>query len=333
MYSGRKELPDGERCRSAKRLEEKGRGAGTPIAIAHNGKDTDTMLNEQNQETGRDSGRRLTAAVLVLAAVFAIGNIYSIWRAHQLHEEIQRISATTAGALSNLRQAAFAHAEDEARVIAELREDLQTTRHQAATTVGEARREALQKTDRVAKELARSIEASHRKQQEEVASQIDGVKQATDQKVDHVMTEVRSVSTEVDKTKSDLQKTSADLKSVIGDLGVQSGLIATNAKELAALRTLGERNYFEFDLKKMRTPTRVGDIQVWLKSADAKRSKYSLMVLADDKRIEKKDKTLNEPVQFYASRMRQPYEIVVNQVSKDRVVGYLATPKMLQSRK
>ena len=72
---------------------------------------------------------------------------------------------------------------------------------------------------------------------------------------------------------------------------------------------------------------------MWLKSSDVKRNKYALVVLADDKRIEKKDKTLNEPVQFYASRMRQPYEIVINEVGKDHVVGYLATPKVQLSRR
>lgn len=275
----------------------------------------------------------MTAVVLVLAITFAIGNIYSIWRTQQLQDEMQRISANHAGEVSNLRQASVSHAQDEAKSIAELREDLQMARQQATATVGQARREALQKTNRLVKDLARTIEASQRKQQEEVASKLDGVTEATDQKVNHVMTEVRSVSTEVDRAKSDLQKTSADLRSVIGDLGVQSGLIATNSQELAALRALGERNYFEFDLKKLRTPTKVGDIQLWLKSSDVKRNKYALVVLADDKRIEKKDKTLNEPVQFYASRMRQPYEIVINEVGKDHVVGYLATPKVQLSRR
>ena len=65
---------------------------------------------------------------------------------------------------------------------------------------------------------------------------------------------------------------------------------------------------------------------------DAKRSRYTLEVLADDKRVEKKDKTINEPVQVYVAGNRQPYEIVINQVKKDQIVGYLATPKETVSR-
>jgi hypothetical protein len=55
-------------------------------------------------------------------------------------------------------------------------------------------------------------------------------------------------------------------------------------------------------------------------------------VWADDKKTEKKDKGINEPVQFYTSKARIPYEIVINQVKKDQIVGYLATPKVTVAR-
>ena len=127
-------------------------------------------------------------------------------------------------------------------------------------------------------------------------------------------------------------KTIADLKSARGDLGVQSGLIATNAQELVALKRLGERNYFEFKLGKSKAPQRVGDITLLLRKTDPKKNKYTVDVMADDKLTEKKDKNVNEPVQFYSSKARQPYEIVVNQVQKDLIVGYLATPKEQAAR-
>ena len=55
-------------------------------------------------------------------------------------------------------------------------------------------------------------------------------------------------------------------------------------------------------------------------------------VRADDKLVEKRDKSINEPVQFYTARAHQPYELVVNEVKKDKVIGYLATPKVTVSR-
>jgi len=148
-----------------------------------------------------------------------------------------------------------------------------------------------------------------------------------------VNTDVGAVKTQVASTKSELDKTIADLKRATGDLGVQSGLIATNPSELAALKRLGERNYFEFKLGKTKQPQRVGDITLLLKKVDQKKNKYTVEVMADDKKTEKKDKNINEPVQFYSSKApRQPYELVVNQVGKDLIVGYLSTPKVTVAR-
>ena len=133
---------------------------------------------------------------------------------------------------------------------------------------------------------------------------------------------------ELGMTQAELQKTVADLKKVTGDLGVQSGYVATNGKEIAALKRLGERNIVEFNLAKSKQPQRVGDISLTLKKSDPKHNKYTIDVLADDKITEKKDRTINEPVQFYVAKGgRLPYEIVVNQVGKDKIVGYLSTPK------
>ena len=69
-----------------------------------------------------------------------------------------------------------------------------------------------------------------------------------------------------------------------------------------------------------------------LKKADPKKNRYTVEVMADDKRLEKRDRTINEPVQIYVAGNRQPNEIVVNEVKKDQVVGYLATPKVVARR-
>ena len=106
----------------------------------------------------------------------------------------------------------------------------------------------------------------------------------------------------------------------------QSGLIATNTDELRALRTLGDRAYFEFNLTKSKEPKRIGDIAVLLRKTDPTKKLYTLEVYLGNQKVQKKDKTTNEPIQFYSTRSRQPYEIVVNAITKDRVIGYLAAP-------
>ena len=156
--------------------------------------------------------------------------------------------------------------------------------------------------------------------------------QETQAKVGEVKADVGAVKTDVDNTKAELDKQISNLKRVQGDLGDQGSLIATNGKELQALRQLGERNYFEFKLAKSKTATKVGDIQLQLKKTDPKKYRFTFVVMVDDKNIEKPDRTINEPIQFLTSKALHPYEIVVNNVGKDKISGYLATPKVTTPR-
>jgi hypothetical protein len=112
-------------------------------------------------------------------------------------------------------------------------------------------------------------------------------------------------------------------------MGVMSGLIARNHDDLEELRRKGDRNYYEFNIQKAKTPQKVGPVQIALNKTDQKKNKYTITVLADDKSIEKKDKTSGEPVQFYVkgSARLTPYEIVVFDVNKNQITGYLSTPK------
>ena len=163
----------------------------------------------------------------------------------------------------------------------------------------------------------------------EAAHQINGITT----EVGAVKSEVGTVKNEVASAKSEIEKTLNDLQRVRGDMGVMSGYIATNGKEIQALRDMGDRNIFEFKLAKNGLQ-KIGGVQLTLKKTDIKHNRYTMDVQADDKRVEKKDKTANEPVQFYvASRARQPFEIVVNQVGKETISGYLAVPKVELSRK
>jgi len=108
---------------------------------------------------------------------------------------------------------------------------------------------------------------------------------------------------------------------------VMSGLIATNHAELEVLKHKGDRNYTEFTLQKGGQPTLLSGIKLQLKKVDQKHSRYTLNVSADDRNIEKKDKNLDEPVQFYTGKDPVLFELVVNNIEKNKVSGYLSTPK------
>lgn len=145
--------------------------------------------------------------------------------------------------------------------------------------------------------------------------------------VSGVKTDVGGVKTDLGKTQSDLATAVAQLTSMKGDLSNHSSLIARNADELEVLKHKGDRNYYEFTLAKGQKKP-VGTVSLELKKADPKKSKFTLEVFADDKQYDKKDRNVNEPLQFYAGKDPALYEIVVNNVSgKSTISGYLSTPK------
>jgi predicted nucleic acid-binding Zn-ribbon protein len=180
---------------------------------------------------------------------------------------------------------------------------------------------------------ARSRSESIRKEQQasdqKLTTELSQVKQESDEKILSVATEVGGAKKDIESTRTDLEATKGKLERATGDMGVMSGLIAHNRDDLEELRRRGDRNYYEFTVEKSKTPQRVGPVQMALNKADQKKSRYTVTVFADDRSIEKKDKTAGEPVQFYmrgATRMA-PYEIVVFDVGKNQIKGYLSTPK------
>jgi cell division protein FtsB len=180
-----------------------------------------------------------------------------------------------------------------------------------------------------AKSRAESIRKEQQASDQKLTEQLTQVQKESEEKIGAVATEVGGAKKDIEATKTDLEATKGKLERSLGDMNVMSGLIARNRDDLEDLKRRGDRNYYEFNLQKAKTPQRVGPVQMSLSKTDPKKSKYTITVVADDKVIEKRDKTSGEPVQFYvkgSSRMA-PYEIVVFDVGKNQITGYLATPK------
>ncbi len=258
---------------------------------------------------------------LVIALIVA--NVYLYVQLDALRLEVANVRDAMRTDLARLQETSALATEAHQKRVEMLQAELEQARRQAALAAGQAKEEASRRAEELAKQLAEE-QQRFAQVQEQVRRQLSEVAQQTQEQ----KTALGEVSTKITETQSELQKTVAQLRKVVGDLGIQSGLIATNAKELAALKALGERNYYEFDIRKTRQPVRVADIGIRLKKTDRNKGRFTIDVIADDRVIEKKDRTINEPLQFYVSSARQPYEIVVNVVEKDRIIGYLATPKV-----
>lgn len=269
------------------------------------------MLDE-SQDTRSGSSNLVRNILLAVAAVYVIASLFLMFDLRsriQVMEDKQKAADSAAKTLEQKVHATNASLRDTAEALGS---KVGMTQEELAKRTAELRRQ---------QQLAESRLTEEQKKQQQGLSDVSG-------QVAGVKTELGGAKTDIASTRSDLEATKSKLEKAIGDLGVQSGLIAKNRDELEVLKHRGDRNYYEFTLKKnQRTP--ISTISLQLKKADAKRSKFTLNVLADDKTIEKKDRTANEPLQFYTKPggTSQLYEMVIFTVGKDTVSGYLSTPK------
>jgi hypothetical protein len=276
--------------------------------------------------TGGSGAKTAILFGIVIALVAA--NVYLFVQLSNVRSDMAKMRDSLLDEITKVREAHSLSAQTSRRTIDALHDQLEAQRRQMKMATGEAKDEAA----RAVADTEKRLQAAQAEQAKAFESKVNDVKQEADTKIDAVGTEVTGVKTDVASTKSELEKTIADLQRVNGELTGQGTLIATNGKELEALRSLGERNYFQFTLPKGKQPQKVGDVLIELKNTNPKRHIYSIEITVDDQKVDKKDRTVNEPLQFYTSKAKQPYEIVVNTVQKNQIVGYLATPKVQNGR-
>jgi len=272
-----------------------------------------------------------TPVLIGVLVILAISNIFLfIQLDHVRTENRAEMDKLTRAFNNDLEQIRINSSEEVRRSTQRLEAvqgQLAQARREANAAVGQAKVDAQKRLQ----DLQAKVSTEEAVQQQAIAA----VKQSADQantQIASVSTDVGNVKTDVQNTKSQLEQTIATLKRATGELDSHESLIATNAHELKALRELGERNYTEFTISKSKKATRVADVMVELKKADPKHNKFTIEITANDKSVEKKDRNINEPIQFYTGKAGQPDEIVVNEVRKDTIVGYLATPKVQSPR-
>jgi chromosome segregation ATPase len=300
-----------------------------------------TTETETTTASQQPSNPTLWPWILGGALALSLGaNFYQSSRTNRLNSDVNTLRQEMQGLKTSINQTQDTLNKN----LANVQDTLNVTKEEVTKKVDQARY--------VANRSAAVVDAKWSKQQAErdkkldidlaqlresnqqVSDKFNNGLTATNGEVSGVKSDVGAMKSEVAGARADLERTISDLKRMRGDMGEMSGLIATNGKELNALRELGDRVYWEFSLPKNGAVQKVGDVQLTLKKLDPKRNRYTVEVVMDDKHIEKRDKTINEPVQFYSgARARQPLEVVVYQIEKDKVVGYLAAPKVQVARK
>jgi len=166
-----------------------------------------------------------------------------------------------------------------------------------------------------ARQQTKKIDSDYSKKLDDVRSQLEGKANASD---------VSALGGDVNGVKSDLATTNNNLQMARGELGT---LIAKNHGEIDELRRLGERDYYEFTISGKNNKSKAGNLMIQLRGTNPKKSQFTVNLIVDDKTLEKKNRSIDEPIYFYTPGTRAPLELVVNQVAKDKVVGYVSVPK------
>jgi len=290
-------------------------------------------MNYQAPPPPDKSNVMTTVAIAAIVASIA-ANLFLLYQVNTLKDESAHSREVMQGEIDTLKESSTAMTAASRKHLDELKDDLDARSRQLAAQANQAKKEAVSYADEKSKQLE-SEQQKANQQISQVSSAVSDVSRKADTanaKIENVNNDVSSVKTDLSATKTSLDQTKTDLnaniallKKVQGDLGGTNSLVATNGKELDELKKLGERNYVEFTLKKQKDMQKVANISLKLDKTDPKKNKFTLNVMADDKLTEKKDRNINEPLQFYVSKAL--YEIVINSVGKDTVSGYLSSPK------
>ena len=255
--------------------------------------------------------------IFVVLAALVAGEIYSIHKINSTRDALEVQQAQTHKQLAaefqdQLTSRLSAIENSNAQQFDALKDELDSATKRLGATGGELKR---------SRAMVAQLQSEEHKQAEQLQQQL--ALKADQQQVGALGQDITAQRSDLDNTKKALDSVRSDLGMARSEMGT---LIARNHDDIEQLRKLGDRDYYEFTLPRNKQET-VAGVGLMLKKVNAKRHRFNLNLLADDMVVEKKDKTINEPVFFSVGNSKKFYELVVNQVQSDQVKGYLSTPK------
>ena len=260
------------------------------------------------------SSSMLITGMVITLLVLTLVNLYLVITARQRVDDV----ASKQGDQLNLLTRRLDSSDER---YAQLRAQFQVTTEKLGLTQQEFQR-------------ARDLAAQYQKKQQEAVGQLNSAiqKKASTEEVNQLQADTNAkiggVSSDIAGTRKDLDAAKAEFSGALaGTKGELTGAIARTHDELVALAHRTDRDYFEFSLAKKGSQQKVGTVMVQLEKTNPKKNQFTVNLYADDKRIERKDKAMNEPVYFYVQGASSALELVVNKLGKDSVAGYISAPK------
>ena len=255
--------------------------------------------------------------IFVVLAALVVGEIYSIHKIHSTRDALEAQQAQTHKQLAaefqdQLTSRLSAIENSNAQQFDALKAELDSAAKRLGATGGELKR---------SRAMVAQLQSEEHKQAEQLQQQL--ALKADQQQVGALGQDVTAQRTDLDNTKKALDSVRSDLGMARSEMGT---LIARNHDDIEQLRKMGERDYYEFTASR-KAPAHVAGVGLTLTKTNVKRHQFNLALVVDDIRVEKKDRTINEPIFFYVSGSKRPYELVVNEVKSNEVKGYVSAPK------
>ena len=272
------------------------------------------VVNMEPESSG--SSGKFLLVFLVLAAL-AVGEIYTMHKINSMRDALEAQQTQTSKQLraefhDQLTGRLTAMERRNALQMDALKDELDAAANRLGTTGGELKH---------ARVMVAQLQNEQRKQAQQLQAEL--AEKADQQQMGALNQDVSAQRTDLDNTKKALDSVRSDLGMARSEMGT---LIARNHDDIEQLRKMGERDYFEFTVER-KSPVHVGGVGLTLTKTNVRRHQFNLDLLADDVHVEKKNRTINEPIFFYVNGSKRPYELVVNEVKQDQVQGYLSTPK------
>jgi len=270
-----------------------------------------------DMEPERSSSRGQFLLILPVLAALIVGELYGIHKINSNRdaleaEQVQTRKQLAAEFQDQLTSRLSAIENANAQQFDALKDELDSAAKRLGATGGELKR---------ARATVAQIQNEQRQQAEQLQAEL--AQKADQQQVGALNQDVSAQRTDLDNTKKALDTVRSDLGMARSEMGT---LIARNHDDLEQLRKMGERDYFEFTASR-KTLARVAGVGFTLTKTNVKRHRFNLDLVVDDVQVQKKDRTINEPIFFYINGSKRPYELVVNEVKSNQVKGYVSTPK------
>ncbi len=266
------------------------------------------MLDQMNDQGTTEGSPRWMGIAVVGLAILSLVGVGLAWNAGGHARDAEQSLATQTKTFQQSQDGITQRMAQAERTNAELQSEVNLVGDKLKLTEGQLSN---------ARSQVKQSRADYTKKLNDVQSTLATKASADD---------VKALGTDVNGVKTDLSSTKGSIEQLRGEHGE---LIARNHEELEQLKRMGERDYYEFTLTSKGQKEHVGQTMIEFRSASGKKHQYTIAMYVDDTRLEKKNRSVNEPIYFYSGGSRQPMELVVNQVTDKKISGYLSAPKAI----